>query len=36
MKILNLHSVGNLVYEDRKIPEPGEQEVLLKVMACGI
>ncbi len=36
MKILNLHGVGNLVYEDREIPEPGENEVLLKVMACGI
>lgn len=36
MKMLNLHSVGKLVYEDREIPEPGQNEVLLKVMACGI
>lgn len=36
MKILNLHKVGELVYEDREMPEPGEHEVLLKVMACGI
>lgn len=36
MKVLNLHGIGDLVYEDREMPVPGKGEVLLKVMACGI
>lgn len=36
MKALNLHGIGDLVYEDVITPEPKEGEVLLKVRACGI
>lgn len=36
MNVLNLHGVGNLVYEQKETPKPEAGEVLLKVRACGI
>jgi len=36
MKVLSLHDIGDLVYEDREMPVPGPGEVLLEVKACGI
>ena len=36
MKVLNLHKPGPIRCEAAARPVPGEGEVLLKVMACGI
>ena len=36
MKVLSLHKPGDIRFEDAPMPEPGEGEVLLKVMACGV
>lgn len=36
MKVLNLHGVGDLVYEEKDTPVPQKGEVLLKIRACGI
>ncbi len=36
MKALNLHNIAELVYEDVAAPILGENEVLLKIRACGI
>lgn len=36
MKVLNLHGVGDLVYEEMDTPVPKKGEVLLNVRACGI
>lgn len=36
MKVLNLKSVGNLVYEEKAIKELKKDEVLLKIKCCGI
>lgn len=36
MKVLNLHAVGDLVYEEQRVPTPKEGEVLLQIRACGI
>jgi len=36
MKALVLHCPGELIYEDVKIPEVGQKEVLIKVKAAGI
>lgn len=36
MKALNLHSVGDLLYEDVPDPKRGKDEVLMKIRACGI
>lgn len=36
MKCLNLHEVGDLRLDDIKLPVCGENEVLVKVKACGI
>lgn len=36
MRALNLISLGNFEVEEREIPLPRENEVLLKVKACGI
>ncbi|MDR3363447.1 MAG: galactitol-1-phosphate 5-dehydrogenase [Clostridiales Family XIII bacterium] len=36
MKALNLHGIGDLRYENAPMPEPGADEVLLKVLAAGI
>ncbi len=36
MKVLNLHAVSDIRLDERVIPEPGENEVLLQVKACSI
>lgn len=36
MKVLNLHGVGDLVYEEQATPTPKEGEVLLQIKASGI
>ena len=36
MKALNLYGIGDLRYEDVPAPEPGPEEVLIKVLAAGI
>ena len=36
MKAANLHGVDDLRYEDVPIPELGEDDVLVKIKACGI
>lgn len=36
MKMVNLHAVGDLRYEDARIPECAADEVLLAVKSCGI
>ena len=36
MKVLALHAVGDLRYEERPIPVPEPDEVLLKIRAAGI
>lgn len=36
MKVLNLKSIGNLVYEEKEIPKLNENEVLLQIKCCGI
>lgn len=36
MHVVNLHGVGELVYEERKVPGLKQGEVLLQVKACGI
>ena len=36
MKAWNLHTIGDIRYEDVKAPVPQDNEVLIKVMAAGI
>ena len=36
MKVLNLRAVNDLRLEEKEIPVPGENEVLLEIHACGI
>lgn len=36
MKVLNLYGINDLRLDEREIPEPKENEVLLKIKACGI
>lgn len=36
MHVLNLYGVGDLRYEERDLPKPGQGEVLLRIRACGI
>jgi len=36
MKACLLHDVGDIRYEDVSQPEPKEEEILVKIKACGI
>lgn len=36
MKVLNLYGINDLRLDERPLPEPKENEVLVKVYACGI
>ena len=36
MKALVLHGIGNLILEETATPEPGPEEVLVRVVACGV
>lgn len=36
MKVLNLRGINDLRLEEREIPKPGENEVLVEIHACGI
>lgn len=36
MKAVSLFEVGNLRIVDKEVPEVGENEVLIRVGACGI